>query len=133
VNPLYTLVARRAGRLCEYCRAPERVSGSVFEVEHVVPQSAGGSDDPTNLALACPSCNRCKGERQAARDPASGRTVPLFNPRTDRWDDHFRIDIDRAEVVGLTPIGRATVACLDMNSPQQFAARALWIQLGLYP
>ena len=133
MNPLYALVARRAGHRCEYCRAPEVVSGSVFQVAHVAPRAAGGSDTPENLALACPSCNLSKNDRQTARDDASGQTVPLFNPRADRWDEHFRIDADRTEVVGLTPTGRATVAALDMNSPQQQMARAFWIRQQLYP
>jgi hypothetical protein len=133
VNPLYAFIAGRAGHRCEYCRAPEVVSGAVFQVEHVVPRTAGGSNSPSNLALACPSCNGFKSDRQTARDELSGQTVPLFNPRADRWDEHFRIDVDRLEIVGVTPVGRATVAALDINNPQQQAARAIWIRHQLYP
>ena len=34
-----------------------------FEVDHVVPQSRGGTDHPENLQLLCGSCNRIKGNR----------------------------------------------------------------------
>ena len=36
---------------CLYCDAP------ASELEHVLPKALGGSDDPSNLAPACPACN----------------------------------------------------------------------------
>ncbi len=41
--------------------------------------------------------------------------MPLFNPRTQSWADHFRWEGER--VVPLTPTGRATAAALAMNRP----------------
>ena len=35
----------------------------IFEVDHVVPRSRGGSDHLENLQLLCASCNRIKGDR----------------------------------------------------------------------
>ena len=35
----------------------------VFEVDHVIPQSRGGSDHLENLQLLCSHCNRLKGDR----------------------------------------------------------------------
>ena len=35
-----------------------------FEVDHVVPQSRGGTDNIGNLQLLCGSCNRIKGNRE---------------------------------------------------------------------
>ena len=35
----------------------------IFEVDHVIPQSRGGTDHLENLQLLCPSCNRIKGNR----------------------------------------------------------------------
>jgi hypothetical protein len=34
-------------------------------------------------------CNSHKADRQEAVDPESQVTVPLFNPRAERWDEHF--------------------------------------------
>lgn len=133
MNPHYTLVARRAGHRCEYCRAPEAVFNFPFEVEHVVPSSRGGSDGGDNLCLACRACNVRKSDRLAARDELSGEEVPLFHPRQQCWDEHFRIDVESGEVVGLTATGRATIACLDLNHPFQLTARLLWIRLRLLP
>jgi hypothetical protein len=133
VNAHYTDVARRAGHRCEYCRAPEGAFNFAFEVEHVVPTSRGGSDESSNLALACRACNVRKGNVTAASDQATGAEAPLFNPRTNRWDDHFQIDLDSGEIGGRTPVGRVTVVQLDMNHPFQLAARQVWMQFRLFP
>jgi HNH endonuclease len=133
MNPHYPLVARRASHRCEYCHAPEAVFNFPFEVEHIVPTSRGGSNDETNLCLACRACNLRKSDRLVARDVISGEEVPLFHPRQQRWDEHFRVDVDSGELQGTTPAGRATVASLDLNHPLQLAARLLWLRLRLFP
>ncbi len=50
------------GRRCVYCGRGERV----FEIDHVVPSSRGGSDRVSNLVLSCHDCNTAKGNRTAA-------------------------------------------------------------------
>lgn len=133
MNPHYSLVARRAGHRCEYCRAPEAVFNFPFEVEHIVPLSRGGSDDEVNLCLACRACNVRKSDRLVARDELSGEEVPLFHPRQQRWDEHFHVDVESGELEGQTPTGRATIASLDLNHPLQVLARQLWARLRLFP
>lgn len=133
MNPLYSGVAERAGGRCEYCRAPEQVFNFAFEVEHVLPRSAGGDSALENLALACESCNLYQSDAQTGRDEETGRTYPLFHPRWDRWEDHFRFESETGRVEGMTAEGRATVARLKMNSDFQLRARRHWAQLGLYP
>lgn len=132
MNPRYPEIARRAGRRCEYCHAPEVIFNFPFEVEHVVPSSQGGSDEPTNLALTCRACNSFKGDAIVGRDEQIGQDVPLFNPRTDRWSEHFLLDRDSGAIVGSTSCGRATVHRLRMNDPAHITARLVWIELGLY-
>ena len=114
-------VIARAGDRCEYCRMHQSLQGATFHIEHITPQAAGGSDDPDNLALACPACNLAKSNRTVVPDPNTGDPVPLFNPRTNRWTDHFGWE-DR-QVVGRTPIGRATVAALNLNHPRRVLIR----------
>ena len=38
----------------------------VMEVDHILPQSKGGTDHPDNLQLLCSGCNRSKGGRTMA-------------------------------------------------------------------
>lgn len=45
--------------------------------------------------------------------------TPLFHPRTDRWDDHFRRD--GARIDGKTPTGRTSVWLFEISSGAQFA------------
>jgi HNH endonuclease len=133
VNPDYAAVARRARHRCEYCRAPEKLSSSTFEVEHVHPTSRGGGNEAANLALACRSCNTFKADAIAGWDDVTSAEAPLSNPRADRWDEHFSLDPDAGVIVGLTPTGRVTVAQLRFNDPHPLTARLIWIELGIYP
>ena len=131
MNPRYQFVAARAGHRCEYCHAPEAIFNFPFEVEHVVPPGRGGDDDERNWALACRSCNLFKSDATVAIDRASGEQVPLFHPRRDDWEAHFRLDGQPGTIVGLTPVGRATVDQLRLNADAQTSARRQWMLLGL--
>lgn len=133
MNPRYARVALRARHRCEYCHAPEVVFNFSFEVEHIVPIAREGTDTEANWALACRSCNLRKAAHVSGIDPASQAVVRFFHPRQDRWEDHFRADPESGETEGLTMIGRATVARLEMNGEGQIAARRRWIRLGLFP
>lgn len=126
------LVAARAADRCEYCLMHQALQGATFHVEHATPRAAGGTDAADNLALACPGCNLAKSSRVAATDPVTGGEVPLFNPRTDRWADHFAWD-DRRHVAGLTPVGRATVAALHLNHPRRVLIREAEEAFDLFP
>jgi hypothetical protein len=133
MNPLYAVVAQRANHRCEYCHAPEVIFNCAFEVEHILPTSLGGGDDEANLALSCRVCNLRKSDRVLAIDVQTGTEVALFNPRKDRWQDNFTFDSDSGEILGLTPVGRATLSQLEMNSAMQVTARIQWIRLGIFP
>lgn len=125
------LVRERAGNRCEYCLHPQEHSETTHHVEHIVARQHLGSDDPSNLALACIHCNSHKGPNLTGIDPDSGAIAPLFNPRRDRWADHFTFR--GAFIVGLTPGGRTTVYVLAMNARHRLNVRAELIAQGLYP
>ena len=114
--PLRRLVAERAVFRCEYCHYPEEFSPSSFEVEHIIPQSAGGLTTLDNLALACSHCNVHKATRQEGIDPLTKVQSLLFNPRTDNWSNHLTLNRNTGEIEGLTPVGRATVDGLRMRA-----------------
>ncbi len=133
MNPHYLEVANRAEHHCEYCRAAEAIFNFPFEVEHIVPPLHGGTDDESNLALACRSCNLHKSDHTQFIDHETGETVRLFNPRLESWEDLFRIERESGSIIGITPMGRATVECLRMNSESQLSTRMQWMWLGLFP
>jgi hypothetical protein len=93
-----------------------------FHVKHVRARQHRGTDDLSNLALACPFCNRFKGPNLTAVDTPTGEVVPLFNPRMHPRDEHFAVE--GPLILGRTPIGRATVDLLNMNGPAQLEVRA---------
>jgi hypothetical protein len=104
---------------------------AVFPVDHIIPQSQGGLTVLDNLALACPSCNARKWAHQNEIDPRTGNSVPLFNPRTQAWTDHFRWSRKREfHIEGKTSCGRATVRRLKMNLPRIVTIRRLLAELG---
>jgi len=114
-------VALRAGGYCEYCRLVEKGQLGPFHLEHVVPSSQGGSDELENLAWACSACNLMKSDRTGVSDPLTGEAVPIFSPRQMTWRDHFEWSGYR--LVGRTPIGRAFIRFLDLNSAKRLAIR----------
>jgi hypothetical protein len=124
-------VEARAGGRCEYCRMHQTLQGATFHVEHIVPSSRGGVSEPDNLAWACPSCNLHKSDRIDALDPESNNLVPLFNPRGQHWDEHFRWE--GCQVIGQTPIGRAAVHLLDLNHSRRQLIRQAEEMFGLFP
>ena len=130
---LRATIEKAAGQRCGYCLTPQAITGASLEIEHIIPEGAGGFTEESNLWLACTSCNRFKGTRTHGLDTASGEHVPLFNPRDQRWDQHFTWNEDGTEIVGLTPCGRATVEALRLNNPDIVGARSLWVQSGWWP
>ena len=127
-------IERRADFRCEYCHLPTRGQVGTFPIDHVLPRSAGGVTSDDNLALACPHCNARKWAHTSAVDPATGEVVPLFNPRTNVWADHFQWSAaDPALLDAKTATGRATVALLELNQPNLVDIRRLLMELGLFP
>lgn len=117
------LVRTRAGNRCEYCRLPQDGCSLTHHIEHIVPRQHGGGDSDSNLALACHRCNLRKGPNLTGIDPITGEIVPLFDPRRDRWPDHFRHRGPAIE--GVTAVGRATVKLLAMNDTRRVERREL--------
>jgi hypothetical protein len=119
---------------CGYCRSPQHLILGRLQIEHLVPRARGGETEESNLWLSCPLCNNYKGDRTTATDPETGKTCPLFNPRTQAWSDHFRWSEDGLRILGLTPVGRATVDALRLSDdPDALTVRGYWILAGWHP
>lgn len=86
---LRRVVAARADQICEYCLIHEDDTVHGCEVGHVVSEKHGGPTVDENLAMACLLCNRRKGSDLGSIALQSGGLVRFYNPRADRWGDHF--------------------------------------------
>ena len=125
------IVASRANFVCEYCLIAEADAYFRFQVEHIISRKHGGSSELENLALACVFCNRYKGSDIASLIPESGELVRFFNPRINRWREHFRLN--GVVIEPLTEIGEATVRILQMNHDDQILERQVLSRRGRYP
>ena len=117
------LVRARAGLRCEYCHLAEGDAFLPHEPDHIVGEKHGGTSAADKLALSCFDCNRFKGSDVASYDPESGALVPLFNPRTQVWSEHFTTF--GGEIIGSTPVGRATARLLKFNLPVRVEVRTV--------
>lgn len=118
---LRNLVYERAGGCCEYCLIDEAVSFATHQIDHIIAEKHGGQTVAENLALCCAVCNKYKGSDIASIDNETGAIVPLFNPRTDVWSEHFKIENEI--FIGLTPNARATTRLLQINSSARIEER----------
>jgi hypothetical protein len=126
---LRQLVWQRAAQRCEYCQVPADVALLPFQIDHIIAEKHGGLTVADNLALSCERCNSHKGPNIAGY--FEGRLVPLFNPRQDRWGDHFAWE--GAVLMGKTPVGKVTIDVLAINLPYRIALRAALIEEGIFP
>lgn len=127
---LRRLVEARARQRCEYCLLPAAVVFFSHEVDHVIAAKHGGETDAANLALTCWRCNRHKGTDLTSIDPETGAVTRLFNPRIQRWSDHFALH--EGMLAGLTPEGRTTVRLLRINTAERARERQRLLKLGRY-
>lgn len=128
---LRRLVADRADHLCEYCLIHRDDTFFGCSIDHIISVKHGGSSREENLAYACMICNSNKGSDISSLVPGTGELIRFFNPRIDRWRDHFRLD--RVTIVPLTEVGEATVRILGFNQDDRRLERETLLALGRYP
>ncbi len=102
-----------------------------YEIDHIYAEKHGGETDEINLCLSCVDCNRYKGSNLCSLDIITGEIVPLFHPRTMKWDEHFRLT--RGFIEPMTPQGRVTVQTLRLNDTERVAERLRLWKLKKYP
>ena len=83
------------------------------------------------MALACVFCNRYKGSDIASLAAGTGELVHFYNPRVDRWREHFRLN--GVVIEPLTEISEATIRILQMNHDDQILEREILSRRGRYP
>jgi len=121
------LIQKRSKYRCEYCLLLEKYMDCVNE--HIIASSLGGTDKLENIANACRRCNAHKYNKIEGYDEQTDQISRFFNPRIDKWNDHFRWDDEYILILGLTAIGRVTANSLKMNHPKSRDLRLL-MRLG---
>jgi hypothetical protein len=127
---LRRLVELRAKSSCEYCLIRESDTYLGCQVDHIISEKHGGRTESENLAYACTVCNQAKGSDIGSIAPTTGEYVRFFNPRTDTWADHFKMQ--DAVISPRSTIGDATVKILRFNDPERLLERQALIIVGRY-
>lgn len=100
-------------------------------LRQLISEKHGGGTEADNLAFACTFCNRFKGSDIASVAKASGKLVRFYNPRTDVWSEHFRLE--GVSIFPLTNIGSVTEFILQLNQPDRLLERAELQLIKRYP
>jgi hypothetical protein len=95
-------------------------------------------DNIDNLALACRRCNEIRYNFTTGVEPETQTEIPLFNPRRQKWSEHFIWSVDALRIIGQTDIGIATCSRLDLNDERRAEpfiqnARRQWVLAKLHP
>ncbi len=128
---LRKLVENRAKGICEYCLISIEDTYLGGEIDHIISIKHGGKTKPDNLALACQPCNRNKGSDLGSIPEKSKELIRFFNPRTDLWSEHFRLNESIIEF--LTEIGEVTARIFEFNTPERLLERKGLIEIGHFP
>ena len=124
-------IRQTAKNRCGYCLLPQSLNPNLLEIEHILPTAKGGTDAEENLWLACRLCNGYKGVQSEATDKQTKKTVQIFNPRRQNWNEHF--EWDNEFIIGKTSCGRVTVKVLKLNNEIILPVRKKWIIAGWFP
>ena len=126
-------VRKSAKYRCGFCLFQENYSHTTFQIDHIIPIVKDGTNDEENLWLVCETCNRAKSDKIEGFDSVTNQSVPIFNPRTQIWHEHFEWSDDYNRIVGKTPTGRVTVIELNLNKERIIKVRKNWVSVGWHP
>lgn len=80
-----------SGGLCEWCGL--RLVNAAFELDHIISLKQRGSNTAENLAVACPDCNRQKGQKHPARFAAEiSAKTPRNTMLVNRILQHYAME-----------------------------------------
>nr|WP_154640205.1 HNH endonuclease signature motif containing protein [Lewinella sp. W8] len=109
---------------------PSSVALASYHIDHIISEKQGGATVFSNLALACRLCNLSKGSSIAAYRIPEDELVRLFNPRRDKWSEHFLLRPD-GFILPKTPVGEGTIKVLNLNDINRAEVRSVLLARGL--
>ncbi len=124
-------VFERASGLCEYCLIHDRDAWFGHQIDHIISRKHGGGTTFANLALACMDCHLAKSSDPVSLTSRDGNPIPFFNPRQDRWAEHFNLNEHRIESIGEP--GAATCRILGFNLSKRLMERRALLLKEHYP
>ena len=124
-------VTERASGLCEYCLLHPRDAWFGHQIDPVISRQHGGGMVFANLALACLDCHLAKVSNLEPLTSRSGNLIPFFNPRRDRWSEHFNLNGHRIEPISDT--GSVTCRILGFNASRRLMERRALFLKERYP
>jgi len=126
-------VRKLANNRCGYCLARKELVYADLQFDHIEPLSRGGTDAEENFWLACSKCNLAKSNKIDGFDLVTKTCIPLFNPRTQNWHEHFAWSSDGLYIIGKTATGRVTVVEVKLNNDLFLEVRRNWVKAGWHP
>lgn len=128
---LYEQLFKVADSRCDYCRTPQPYALELIPSEMTPPTDETVTFEKVHLL--CFYCNKFIQNHAKAFDPVTLTQVALFNPRKDKWYEHFTWSTDYQQIVGLTPVGRATSLLLRLHDPYHMQLRQIGLKEGWHP
>ncbi|MGW6225232.1 HNH endonuclease [Streptomyces olivaceus] len=86
-------ILRRDNHACRYCGAT--APAVKLAVDHVIPQSLGGSDKPDNLVASCTDCNAGKTSSMPNAQPVADVDQETFRQSAERKQAAVQAEADR--------------------------------------
>ena len=69
----------------------------------------------------------------AAEKDEQANLLAAYERSVLQWNEHFIWSVNCTEILGLTVIGRATIAKLDLNRPRILSIRLADVAVGRHP
>ncbi len=128
---LRRLVADRADYSCEYYLIHEQDTAFGCAIDHTISLKHGGTSTQENLVYACVVYNRYKESDVGSILLQTQDFIRFFNPRRDRWHEHFQLNNALLELT--SSIGEVTARILGFNHDDRLEERQMLINFGRYP
>ena len=81
-------IFERDGFQCQYCG--RLVPDVILQLDHIIPHSQGGSDDPDNLITACQACNIGKGAKTVTVQREAQKSLDDLTERREQIAAYYQ-------------------------------------------
>ena len=92
-RPSKAMIYKRDNNSCQYCGSTRHLT-----IDHVIPKSKGGSEEWTNLVVACSKCNTKKGDKllsqtdmkliKQPKAPHNTMQIKLNQSGVNEWEEY---------------------------------------------